>query len=69
VAHAIFNDARLFKYSLASVPPIHIIVRNGHVTLEGQVDNETDKNEAYLRANGVPGIFSVENHLQVAKEG
>jgi osmotically-inducible protein OsmY len=52
------NDGRLFKYSLASVPPIHIIVTNGHVMLEGQVDNETDKNEAYLRANGLPGIFS-----------
>jgi hyperosmotically inducible protein len=66
VAHAIFSDERLFKYSLASVPPIHIIVKNGHVTLEGTVDSETDKNEAYLRANSVPGVFSVENHLQVA---
>jgi hyperosmotically inducible protein len=68
VAHAIFNDERLFKYSLASVPPIHIIVKNGHVTLEGAVDNETDKNEAYLKANSVPGVFSVENHLQVQRE-
>jgi osmotically-inducible protein OsmY len=67
VAHAIFNDEKLFKYSLASVPPIHIIAKNGHVTLEGMVDSETDKNEAYLRASSVPGVFSVENHLQVAK--
>ena len=68
VARAIFNDERLFKYSLASVPSIHIIVKNGHVTLEGAVDNETDKNEAYLKANSVPGVFSVENHLQVQRE-
>jgi hyperosmotically inducible protein len=68
VAHAIFNDERLFRYSLASVPPIHIIVKNGHVTLEGAVDNETDKNEAYLKANSVSGVFSVENHLQVQRD-
>jgi hyperosmotically inducible protein len=68
VAHAIFNDESLFKYSLASVPPIHIIVKNGHVTLEGAVDNETDKNEAYLKANSVPGVFSVENHLQIQRD-
>jgi osmotically-inducible protein OsmY len=67
VARAIFNDDRLFHYSMGSVPPIHIIVKNGHVTLEGVVNSETDKNEATIRANGVPGVFSVENHLQVEK--
>lgn len=67
VARAIFNDERLFHYSMGSVPPIHIIVKNGHVTLEGVVNSETDKNEAGIRANGVPGVFSVENHLQVQK--
>jgi osmotically-inducible protein OsmY len=45
--------------------PIRIIVNNGHVTLEGVVDNEADKNAAGIRANGVPGIFSVTNNLQV----
>jgi osmotically-inducible protein OsmY len=44
--------------------PIRIIVKNGHVTLEGFVDNEGDKNVAFMRANGVPGIFSVTNNLQ-----
>ena len=68
VARAIFSDSRLFRYSLESVPSIHIIVRNGHVALEGAVDNETDKNVAGIKANSVPGIFSVENHLQVQKE-
>lgn len=68
VAHAIFgNDSPLFRYSMGALPPIHIIVKNGHVTLEGVVDNESDKNLAYVKANGVPGIFSVENHLVVQK--
>ena len=67
VAHAIFNDNRLFRYSMGSVPPIHIIVKNGHVTLEGVVNSQTDKDTAFLRANGVPGVFTVENHLQVEK--
>ena len=67
VARAIFNDERLFHYSMGSVPPIHIIVKNGHVTLEGAVNSQTDKDQAGIRANGVPGVFSVENHLQVQK--
>jgi len=67
VARAIFNDERLFPYSMGSVPPIHIIVKNGHVTLEGVVNSQTDKDEAGIRANGVPGVFSVDNHLQVQK--
>jgi len=67
VARAIFNDERLFQYSMGSVPPIHIVVKNGHVTLEGLVNSQADKDAAYLRANGVPGVFSVENHLQVQK--
>ena len=45
--------------------PIRIIVKNGHVTLEGVVDNDADKNMAGLRAKGVPGTFSVTNNLQV----
>jgi len=65
VAHAIFNDNRLFRYSLGAVPPIHIIVNKGHVTLEGAVNSQADKDAAFIRANGVPGVLSVENHLQV----
>lgn len=64
-ARAIYGYASLFRYSLGVVPPIHIIVRNGHVTLEGLVNNQTDKNVAGIRANGVPGVFSVENNLKV----
>jgi len=47
------------------VPSIHIIVKNGNVTLEGVVDNETDRNLANLRANQVPNVFSVKNNLVV----
>jgi len=64
---AIYSDASLFKYGTANVPSIHIIVKNGHVALEGVVDNETDKNLAGIRANGVPNVFSVDNNLRVVK--
>jgi osmotically-inducible protein OsmY len=63
---AIYGYPALEKYALGVQKPIRIIVKNGHVTLEGVVDNETDKNLAGVRANGVPGIFSVTNNLQVA---
>jgi hyperosmotically inducible protein len=64
---AIYGYPALEKYALGVQKPIRIIVKNGHVTLEGIVDNEADKNLAGLRANGVSGIFSVTNNLQVVK--
>jgi hyperosmotically inducible periplasmic protein len=67
VARAIFGDSVLSRYSWGAVPPIHIIVKNGHVTLQGVVANETDKNIATIRANGVSGVFSVTNDLRVEK--
>ncbi len=67
VFRAIFRDAVLQKYGLQAVPPIHIIVKNGHVTLEGVVASDMDKNVANIRANAVPGVFSVKNNLQVVK--
>jgi hyperosmotically inducible protein len=63
--HSIYGYPSLEKYALGVQKPIRIIVKNGHVTLEGVVDNDTDKNVANVRANGVPGIFSVTNNLQV----
>ncbi len=65
VYRAIYGYDGLSRYSWGAVPSIHIIVKNGRVTLVGDVDNETDKNMAGLRANGVPGIFGVQNNLQV----
>jgi hyperosmotically inducible protein len=65
---AIYGYPGFEKYAMPVVKPIRIIVKNGHVTLEGVVDSEADKNTAGIRANSVPGIFSVTNNLQVAKQ-
>jgi hyperosmotically inducible protein len=62
---AIYGYPALEKYALGVQKPIRIIVKNGHVALEGVVDNDGDKNLAGIRANGVSGIFSVSNNLQV----
>jgi hyperosmotically inducible protein len=61
----IYGYGPLFKYANMSIPPIHIVVKNGHVILDGVVDTETDKNLVTLRANQVPGVFSVTNNLVV----
>lgn len=62
---AIYGQAPLDRYALQAVPPIHIIVENGKVTLIGVVANQGDKDMANVRANTVPGVFSVTNNLQV----
>jgi hyperosmotically inducible periplasmic protein len=62
---SIYGYAGLSRYSIQPVPSIHIIVKNGNVTLEGVVDNEMDKNLANMRANQVPNVFSVKNNLAV----
>jgi len=69
VYRAIYGDTGLSRYSIQAVPPIHIIVKNGNVTLEGVVDSESDKNLANLRASQVPNVFSVKNNLVVGSEG
>lgn len=66
---SIYGFGGLSKYSWGAVPSIHIIVNRGHVTLVGAVDNEGDKNMAGIRANTVPGVFSVTNNLQVVPSG
>src|SRR5437868_1178885 len=63
VYRAIYGDSALNRYALQAVPPIHIIVKNGNVTLAGVVASESDRNVANIRANGVPGVFSVKNDL------
>jgi hyperosmotically inducible protein len=62
---AIYGHPGLDRYALQAVPPIHIIVDNGKVTLEGVVANQGDKDLANIRANTVPGVFSVVNNLKV----
>jgi len=67
-ARAIYGDSVLgTRYGLGAVPSIHIIAKNGNVRLEGVVSSEMDKNIAGIRANGVPGVFSVENALRVVR--
>lgn len=65
---AIYGDPTLSRYGYEAVQAIHIIVKNGHVTLDGAVDSEADKNLANLRAKSVPSVFSVTNNLQVQGE-
>lgn len=62
---AIYSQPTLNRYALQAIPPIHIVVDNGHVTLVGVVGSEADKNMAGIQANAVPGVFSVDNQLQV----
>jgi len=64
---AIYAYAPLQRYRMGVLPSIHIIVDNGHVTLKGVVGNAMDKQLAFMRANAVPGVFSVTNDLQVEK--
>jgi osmotically-inducible protein OsmY len=64
-ARAIYRDPVLSKYAIDPARPIRIIVENGHVTLYGIVDRVMDKTVAGLRANQIPGAFSVENKLEV----
>ena len=61
---AIYGYPPLQRYGVGSNRPIHIIVDHGHVVLEGFVDSAGDKNIVNIRANGVPGVFSVTNNLQ-----
>ena len=69
VYRAIYGDPALSdRYGFRAVPSIHILVKNGNVVLEGLVANGSDKNIAGLRANGVPGVFSVTNDLVAESE-
>jgi hyperosmotically inducible protein len=58
-------NSPLFRYATQSVPPIHIIVKNGRAVLKGIVDRRADSDLAFIRARGVPGLFDVKNELQV----
>src|SRR3984893_13505270 len=66
VYRVIFSEPALSRYAESAVPSIHIIVKNGNVTLVGVVDSEGDKNLVNLRGNGVHNVFSVKNELVVS---
>jgi len=65
---AIYGNDVLSQYQERAVPPIHIIVKNGKVTLEGVVSRQMDKQIAGMQANSVPGVFGVTNNLAVEEE-
>ena len=66
---AIYGDPALSdRYGYRALPSIHIIVKNGHVTLEGVVANQFDKTLINTKANGVPNVFSITNNLLVENE-
>lgn len=65
-ARAVYGAPQLNKYAIDPAKPIRITVVSGNVTLSGMVDNQADKEVAYIKANGVPGVFKVTNNLQVA---
>lgn len=67
VYRAIYDYGPLFKYKNLPNPPIRIIVQNARVTLEGVVDNETDKGLCTMRVNQVPSVLSVTNNLAIAR--
>ncbi|MDR3751996.1 MAG: BON domain-containing protein [Terracidiphilus sp.] len=68
VARAVYGFPTLNKYAMNPAKPIRISVRNGHVELYGMVDSQADKDTAFLRANGVSGVFGVKNYLEVANQ-
>ena len=65
VYRAVFRTGGLYRYAMGANPSIHIIVKNGRVSLEGVVSNQMDSQLAYMAARGVPGVFSVTNNLRV----
>ena len=65
---AIYGTSGLNRYVHQAMPPIHILVENGNITLEGFVANEFDRNLAYMKAMGVHGVFSVTNHLEFERQ-
>jgi hyperosmotically inducible protein len=65
VYRAVYGDPALSRYGFQSIPSIHIIVKNGNVTLEGVVANEGDRNIANIRAKSVGGVFAVKDNLRL----
>ena len=68
VARAIYYHPSFTRYSFQAIPPIRIVVKNGDVTLKGVVNSKFEKNVAGVQANGVAGVFSVMNDLQVERD-
>jgi osmotically-inducible protein OsmY len=67
VYRSIYSKPALQRYQFGAVPPIHIIVKNGDVTLEGVVSTTGDKDTAGIAAKTVSGVHNVVNNLRVEK--
>lgn len=65
---SIFRSGGLYRYAMGANPSIHIVVKNGHVTLEGVVSNQMDSRLANIAAGSVPGVFSVTNNLRIGSK-
>jgi len=68
IYRSLFGKSALYSYSLSPNPSIHIIVKDGRVTLEGVVSNEMDSRLAYNAARNINGVFSVTNNLTTEKK-
>jgi hyperosmotically inducible protein len=66
---ALVRTGGLYRYFMGTNPSIRIIVNRGHLTLEGVVANNSDRNLANIVARGVPGAFSVTNNLRTDRDG
>lgn len=64
IANKLYRNRVFTRHSIQAVPPVHIVVKNGNVTLEGVVNSELEKNVAFHVANGTNGVFSVTNNLR-----
>ena len=64
----VFGHDVLWQYQFRAVPPIHVVVENGHVTLEDVVARQMEKQVAGVQANSVSGVFSVQNNLRVEND-
>lgn len=62
---ALNRTPSLYRYFLGTYPSIRIVVKNGHVTLDGAVENAMDSQLAFMAANQVPNVFSVTNDLRI----
>jgi len=62
---AIYSQNGFERYRIRAVPPVHIIVKNGSVALEGVVGTKLELAQVKTAANSVPGVFSVKNNVHI----
>jgi hyperosmotically inducible protein len=63
--NAIYSQTGFARYAQRAVPPVHIIVKNGSVRLEGAVANKIELAQLNAAANGVTGVLSVKNNVRI----